>query len=189
LHFRPEAIERLGASTVIFDSEINDINGVAWLRITDSWFDLETSHTSDVEFRPHAKQFVAKHNDQSELGLRYRKYKIPALETWLRSIVSPSPNHGITKPQLAKEYVKEIIERGAVDSDENVPIMEIFGRFRTPEAKVVIRRNKCTVDFAAAIIGRPHRMNLTSILMTGPAGVRLRFDPSRHGGREIFGMG
>jgi hypothetical protein len=131
MHFRPGAIERLGMSTVIFDSEINDINGVAWLRITDSWFDLETSDTSDVEFRPHAKQFAAKHNDQSELRLRYRKYKIPVLETWLRSIVSPNQwarEEGKFKPQLAKEFVKAIIERGAVDSDENVPIMEIFGR-------------------------------------------------------------
>jgi hypothetical protein len=192
MHFRPEAIERLGMNTVTFDSEINDANGRVWLRITDNWFDLETSDTSDVEFPPHAKRFVAKHDDQTKIRLQFRTYKIPALEIWLRSIVSPNQrarDEGKFKPQLAEDFVKAIVDARAVDSDENVRIMEISGQFRTPEVKVVIRRDKLTADFDASILGRPERLDFHSHLVDEAHRISLKFDSSRHVEREFFGIG
>jgi hypothetical protein len=192
MHFRPGAIERLGMNTIMFDSDIIDANGKVWLRITDNWFNLDTCDTSDALFPPHAKQFLAEHNDQSKIKLRFRTVKIGELEKWLQSVVSPNQRareEGKFKPQLAKEFAKTIIESSAVDSDENVPIMEISGQFRTPEVKVVIRGDKLRVDFSKSILGKPERCNFHSHLVDEAHRISLTFDPSRYGGREFFGIG
>ena len=62
-------------------------------------------------------------------------------------------------------------------------------QFRTREVKVVIRRDKLTVDFAASILGKPERVNFHSLLVDETRNLSLKFDPSRYGGREFFGIG
>ncbi len=88
LRFSAGVIERLGTKTVTLDSEIVDATGKAWLRITDNWLDLETANLSDLFMPPQTKEFIAKHNDQSKIKLRYLRKKSTELAPWLRSVVS-----------------------------------------------------------------------------------------------------
>jgi len=86
---------------------------------------------------------------------------------------------------MAKDFVKTIIDTGAVDSEGNVPIMEISGQFRTPEVKVLIGRNKFTADFAEVISGQSERVNFHSHLVNEEHRIMLKLE----GGREFFGIG
>jgi hypothetical protein len=192
MRFRPETIEQLSAKTVVFDSEIADVNDDVWLRIVDNWLDLDIAEASDVVFPPHAKQFMAKRKDQSKIKLQFRTFSLSELEPWLRTKVSPNQkaiDEGRFKPRLAEEFANAIIASGAIDSDGRIPVMEVSGQFVTPEVKVIIRSNRLTVDFAASLSGRPEKVDFRSHMVDSEHRISVRYDPSREGGREFFGIG
>jgi hypothetical protein len=132
LRFAPREIEELGTRTIAFDSEILDVSGLPWLRIEDNWFDLRLRATTDLEFPPQARTLTAKHQSGMSLSLKYVKKPAPEFVAWL------------ARPDGAT-LLHTLEDRGAIDSEGNVPTLVFEGSFKTPEVEVRVTADRFRV--------------------------------------------
>ena len=132
LHFRRHEIENLGIPTSIFDSDIRDNEKEPWLLINDSWFDLCLKNTTDVVFRPQAKEITATHDDNTYISIRYKKYAFQEFVDWADTFI-------VSKNFNAVDAGKTVEDTGAIDRDGNVPTVTIEGQFSAPNIEVKIK--------------------------------------------------
>jgi hypothetical protein len=175
LRFRPEAIDRLGIRTVIFDSDIRDSDGTPWLRVDDGWFDLRLERTTDVEFTPQTRSLLARHDDATYLGLRVERRPYEVLVTDLPRFM--------TNPEIAESAAKAIRLAGAIDSDGTVTLMEVSGTFRTIGLQVVVHGHRMTMT--SELTGARERFDWHSCVVDGEHRAIIR----RAGGPEVFSLG
>jgi hypothetical protein len=134
MRFHPQVIEGLDERTIIFDSDIRDAQMKRWLKISDGWFDLRLENTTDLIFTPQTKTIFAKHNDQTYISMRFKKYRLDVFKKWILSF--------ITKEETAISAQNLVEKIGAIDSDDFVPVVSIEGMFRTNKVAIDIKGNR-----------------------------------------------
>lgn len=191
--FRPEPINQLGTNAIVFDSEIGNLNGQTWLSIEDNFLDVDTGNFSDLYFTAQTTKFVAKNQNKSmALSLQFKKQPAEEIEDWLLRFMRPGEKAkklGKSKFDMARETKKAIIDSGSVDSDGTVPFMEVKGTFQSQEAKIHITDKFLKMDISSAILGKKETVNFHTWIVSEENHMSMRYDSSRHGGREWFRMG
>ncbi|OMH26651.1 hypothetical protein BGP75_23435 [Motiliproteus sp. MSK22-1] len=175
LHFYPEEIEDLGISTVTFDSDIRDANRKSWLKIKDSYFDLRLKNTTNVIFSAQTKTFLAKHNDNTYISLRFKKYTFGEYKAWLESFM---PN-----PEIAVSAYNSTEKVGAVDSDGNVSVILFEGCFKTHKVGLSVKKDK--IHFESYLPGRFESFEMGTTIVSAEHRAIMRM----HNGPEFFSLG
>lgn len=193
LSFHADLIDRLGIKSIVFNSNIIDVNNRPWITIKDNFLDIETSNVSDLFFTPQTKKFVAKNKSKNMwVSLQFKKKNADNIDKWLVQFMRPgekSRKLGKTKFDLAEEIGKTISEPGSVDTDGNISFLEIKGMFQTPEAKFHVTEKLLKMHVSPAILGKGETVNFHTWVVSEEHHMSLRYDSSRHGGREWFRMG
>lgn len=134
MRFRPHEIEDLGINAILFDAEIRDINRNKWLKIDDGWFDLRLKNTTNLLFTAQTKTILAENSDETFIKMQFKKYSLNDFRNWIESFID--------KEDICRSAKKTVEDVGAIDSDGNVPVVIIEGKFKTKKVAVEIKGDK-----------------------------------------------
>ncbi len=134
MRFHPHEIEGLGIKTTIFESLIRDSKGEIWVQITDGWLDLPIKGTSDFLYPPQTKHIIIKNDDSTYISLKYTKYTRKDLLSWTETFTS-------------LDVMNAVEREGSIDSDGNVPVVIVEGKFDTEKVSVNIKGDDMHTQF------------------------------------------
>lgn len=193
LSFHPESINQLGIKSIVFNSEINDVDNQSWLTIKDNFLDIEICKISDMYFTAQTKKFVAKNKKKNmSVSLEFKKKKVEVLDKWLVQFMRLGEKQkklGKTKLDLAQEIGKTITKSGSIDRDGNISFLQIKGMFQTPEARFNITGKHLKMHVDRMLLGKEETVNFHTWVVNEKYHLSLCYDSSRYGGREWLRIG
>lgn len=193
LSFHPESINQLGIKSIVFNSEVNDVDNQSWLTIRDNFLDIKLYNISDLYFTAKTKKFVAKNKKKTMwVSFEFKKRKAETLNEWLVQFMRPGEKErklGKTKPDLAQEIGKTITNSESIDRDGNISFLQIKGMFQTPEARFHITEKLLKMHVDRMLLGKKETVNFHTHVVSEEHHMSLRYDASRYGGREWLRIG